>query len=106
MPHFSTDFSQFTCPNFTYQLVVIEQSSKYISLTWKQTAISYGKLNFDVHSIGHISFNERRPQPIVHVIISYITDYVGPPINAFLEICKRLLHPLKQKKNSLIHINK
>lgn len=46
------------------------------TLTWKQVTISHTELDFDVHSISILPFDERCPQPVIDIIVSHITNYI------------------------------
>ena len=48
--------------------------------------------------IGLLDLYTWRPQPIVHILVSYITDYMRSPIDALLEIGETLLEPLMREK--------
>ena len=45
-------------------------------LTWKEVAISHAELDFDVDPIGVVPFDERRPQPVVDVVVCDIAHHV------------------------------
>lgn len=85
--------------------LVVEQAECLLaaeSVAREMRAIARRELNFDVHAIRGAPLDERRPQPIVDVIVRHIADHVAPPIDLLVEICVRLLHPLQQKTIKLL----
>lgn len=59
----------------------------------KESAVTDSELDLDVDAVGVTPLDEGRPQPVVHVVIGYITHDVGAPVDAFLEVGERLLDP-------------
>lgn len=63
-------------------------------LTWEETAVPDGELNFYVDPVGNPSVDEGRPQPVVDVVVRHVAHHVRPPVDALLEVGEALLHPL------------
>lgn len=55
---------------------------------------------FYVHAVRRSPLDERRPQPIVHVVVRYVADDVTPPIDALVEVRERLFHPLQSNEST------
>lgn len=69
----------------------------------KEGTVTSRELDFNVYPIRRTSLDERRPQPIVNVLVSDIAYHITPPIDALIKICKRFLDPLKQTKKNPTH---
>ena len=63
-------------------------------LTWKEIAISHREFHLNVDSIGVVSLNERRPQPVVDIIVRNIAGNVRAPIDALRKVCETFFDPL------------
>lgn len=69
-------------------------------LTWKEITVSHAELDFDVDAIGIVPFDERRPQPVVDIVVGDITYDIRPPVDALLKVGEALFDPLKKKKKT------
>ncbi len=63
-------------------------------LTWKEIAVPHAELDLDVDAIGIVPFNERRPQPVVDIIVGDIANDVRSPVDALLKVGEALFDPL------------
>lgn len=68
-----------------------------LKLTWKKTTVPDCKFNFYVNPVRVTPLDERGPQPVVHILIGYITDNVRSPVDPLLEVGERFLHPLQNR---------
>lgn len=73
------------------------------SISREQRAVSCREFDFYVHAIRRTPLDERRPEPIVHVVISDVADDVTPPIDALVEVRERLFHPLQVTNESVLN---
>jgi len=83
--------------------LIIEQTKGLLaaeSIPGEQRTIADCEFDFYVHAIRRTSLHERRPQPIVHIVVRYIAHHVTPPIDALVEVCEGFLHPLQSRKNN------
>lgn len=77
--------------------LVVEQTKGLLtaeSVPGKQRTVASREIDFYIHAVRRTSLYERRPQPIVYVGVRYVAHNITPPIDALVEVCKRLLHPL------------
>lgn len=86
--------------------LVVEQTERLLAVqrpTRKQIAVAHTELHLDVDAIRVSSLDERRPQPIVHILVRDVADHIGTPMNARLfEVCEALLHPLDVELGELL----
>lgn len=77
---------------------MVEQTERLLAIqrsTGKQIAVAHAEPNLDVDAIRIASLDERRPQPIIYILVGYVADHIRSPIDwILLEICEALLHPL------------
>lgn len=66
-------------------------------ITWKEVAISHAEFNLNVYSVGVFSFDEWRPQPVVHIIVGDVANNIRSPVNTLLKIRKTFFNPLRKK---------
>ena len=65
-----------------------------IKLTWKEIAISHREFDFNVDSIGVVTLNEWRPEPVVDIVVCNITRHIRAPVDFLLKIRKTFFDPL------------
>lgn len=79
--------------------LVVEQREGLLarqSVAGEQRAVPDRELDLDVDAVSDASLDERRPQPVVDVVVGHVANHVGPPVYALLEVRIALLYPLKQ----------
>jgi len=82
--------------------LIVEQWKSFFarqSVPREQRTVSDGKLDFDVNEIGQTALNERRPHPIVDVLLGDIAHDVRPPVDALFKIYVAFFDPLEMHKN-------
>lgn len=60
----------------------------------EEGAVAHRELDLDVDAIRLAPLDERRPQPVVDVVVGHVAHDVRPPVDPLLEIRKALLNPL------------
>lgn len=81
--------------------LVIEQTEGLLTaerVPGKQRAVAGREFDFYVHAVRRAPVDERRPQPVVHVVVRHVAHNVTPPIYSFVEICEGLLDPLQHEQ--------
>ena len=43
-------------------------------------------MDFDVESIGGAAIDERRPEPVVDVLVGYVTHHIAAPIDTLVVV--------------------
>lgn len=61
----------------------------------KEGAVADGELDLDVDAISLRTLDERRPQPVVDVMVGHVAHHIRSPVDALFEVGETLLHPLK-----------
>ena len=64
----------------------------------EERTVTSCELDFNVYPIRRTSLDERRPQPIVNVLVGDIAYHVTSPIDTLIKICKRFFDPLQSDK--------
>lgn len=88
--------------------LVVEQTESFLAAargSREQRAVTDREFDFYVHAVRRTSLDERRPQPIVHVVVRDVADNVAPPIDAPVEVRERLFHPLQSSQNTRDDLN-
>lgn len=77
---------------------MIEQTERLLAVerpAGKQIAVAHAKPNLDVNAVRIASLDERRPQPIIYILVGHVTDHIRTPVDGvILIVCEALLHPL------------
>lgn len=62
--------------------------------TWEEVAVSHTEFNLDVDAVRISTLDERRPQPVVDVVVGDVAGDVGSPVDALFKVGKALFDPL------------
>lgn len=84
--------------------LVVKQAESFLAterVPWEQGAVTSREFDLYVHAVRRSPLYERRPQPIVHVVVRHVADNVTPPIDALVEVGERLFHPLQSNRDYL-----
>lgn len=60
----------------------------------EERTITNCKLNFNVQPICWATIDERRPKPIVHIIVGHIAHDIATPIDTLAKVCEWFFNPL------------
>lgn len=72
--------------------------SCFVFLTREEVAVSHTEFNFDVNSVRILALNERRPEPVVDVVVSDITYNIRAPVDVLFKVGEALFNPLQVGK--------
>lgn len=61
----------------------------------EERAVADRELDLDVDAVGDAALDERRPQPVVDVVVGHVAHHVRPPVDALVEVGEGLLDPLQ-----------
>ena len=61
----------------------------------EERTVAHGELDLDVDAVGLTALDERRPQPVVDVVVGHVAHHVRPPVDALLEVGEAFFHPLQ-----------
>ena len=78
--------------------LVVEEAEGFLARerrAGEERAVAHRELDFDVDAVGLTALDERRPQPVVDVVVGNVADDVRAPVDALLEVGEAFFHPLQ-----------
>lgn len=88
--------------------LVVEQREGLLArqgVAGEQRTVPDREFDLDVDAVSDAALDERRPQPVVDVVVSHVANHVRPPVYTLLEVRIALLYPLKQMHLPVIDNN-
>ena len=88
--------------------LVVEQTERLLAgerRAREQGTVAHRELDFDVDAVGLAALDERRPQPIVDVVVGHVAHHVRAPVDALLEVGEALFYPLQSNNNKPLVID-